>query len=307
MTRPMTRRGFLFSGAAGALAQPAVPPNILWISCEDMSPDLGCYGDSYSHSPNIDRLAAQGVRYTNAFSVAGVCAPSRSGIITAMYPSSIGTHHMRSQGVPPPYVKCFTEYLRAAGYYCTNNVKTDYNFETPLTAWDETSNRAHWRNRPKDRPFFSVFNLTTTHESQIRAPEDVFAGHMRRVPADRRHDPARAVLPPYYPDTPVVRRDWANYYDLITSMDAQVGELLRQLEEDGLAQNTAVFFWADHGRGLPRAKRWIYDSGTRVPVVVRWPGQARAGSVSDQLVSLIDLGPTAISIAGAAVPAHMQG
>jgi len=293
--------------AAGLSAQTASRPNILWLSCEDMSPDLGCYGDRYSHSPNIDRLAGQGVRYTNAFSVAGVCAPSRSGIITAMYPSSIGTHHMRSKGVPPPYVKCFPEYLRAAGYYCTNNVKTDYNFDVPITAWDEVSNRAHWRNRPQGQPFFSVFNIVTTHESQIRAPADALARHLERVRPEHRHDPAKAVLPPYYPDTPLVRRDWANYYDLITSMDAQMGELLGQLEKDGLAENTVVLFWSDHGRGLPRSKRWIYDSGTHVPLIARWPGQIRPGTVNDDLVSLIDLGPSALSIAGVPVPAYMQG
>ena len=304
----LTRRTFLQSPA---LATPLLAadsrPNILWLSCEDMSPDLGCYGDSYSVSPNIDRLAAQGVHYTSAFTVAGVCAPSRSGIITAMYPSSIGTHHMRSKGVPPPYVKCFPEFLRAAGYYCSNNVKTDYNFDTPITAWDEVSTRAHWRNRPKGMPFFSVINFTTTHESQIRATPEVLARHMERVRPEHRHDPARAVLPPYYPDTPVVRRDWANYYDLITSMDAQVGEQLRMLEADGLADNTVVFFWSDHGRGLPRAKRWLYDSGIHVPLVVRWPGSIQPATTSDDLVSFIDLGPTVLSIAGVPVPDYMQG
>ncbi len=295
------------SAAAGLGAQTGRRPNILWISCEDMSPDLGCYGDAYSRSPNLDRLASEGARYTNAFSVAGVCAPSRSGIITAMYPSSIGTHHMRSKGVPGPEVKCFPEYLRAAGYFCTNNVKTDYNFDVPVTAWDETSPRAHWRGRANGQPFFSVFNLTTTHESQIRVDGEAFARHMERVPAGYRHDPAHGVLPPYYPDTPVVRRDWANYYDLITSMDAQTGGILRQLEQDGLAGDTVVFFWSDHGRGLPRAKRWIYDSGTHVPLLVRWPGQIRPGTVSGDLVSLIDLGPSALSIAGVTPPGHMQG
>ncbi len=306
-----SRRDFLRASAAGLLAPPQPGaqqrPNILFLSCEDMSPDLGCYGDAYSRSPNLDRLANQGARYTSAFSVAGVCAPSRSGIITAMYPSSIGTHHMRSLGVPPAEVKCFPEYLRAAGYYCTNNVKTDYNFAAPLTAWDESGNRAHWRNRPTGRPFFSVFNITTTHESQVRADAQTFARHMERVRPQDRHDPAGAQLPPYYPDTPVVRRDWANYYDLITSMDAQVGAYLRQLEEDGLADNTVVFFWSDHGRGLPRAKRWIYDSGVHVPLLVRWPGRMAPGTVREDLVSLIDLGPTALSIAGLEPPRHMQG
>ncbi len=283
-------------------------PNILWITCEDMSPDLGCYGDTYARSPNLDRLAKQGARFTRAFTVAGVCAPSRSAIITGMYPTTIGTHHMRCKGVPPEYVRCFTEYLRALGYYCTNNVKTDYNFDAPLTAWDESSPQAHWRNRRrKDQPFFAVFNITTTHESQIRAPAKQFARQTAKLKAEDRHDPAKAVLPPYYPDTPIVRRDWANYHDLITAMDIQVAEILRQLEEDGLADDTIVFFYSDHGRGLPRAKRWLYDSGIHVPLIVRWPSRVPAGSVRDDLVSALDFAPTVIALAGGEVPKHMQG
>jgi uncharacterized sulfatase len=281
--------------------------NILWITCEDISPDLGCYGDSYARSPNLDKLAKQGVRFTRAFSVAGVCAPSRSAIITGMYPTSIGTHHMRSKGVPPAYVRCFPEYLRALGYYCTNKVKTDYNFDSPITAWDESSAKAHWRNRPKGRPFFAVFNLITTHESKIRASDKEFATLTKLLKPEDRHDPAKAKLPPYYPDTPLVRNDWARYHDLITAMDLQVAEILRQLEDDGLADSTIVFFFSDHGRGLPRAKRWIYDSGTHVPMIVRWPGQVPPGSVRDDLVSFLDLAPTLIALAGSKVPPHLQG
>ncbi len=282
-------------------------PNILWISAEDLSPDLGCYGVAYAHTPNLDRLASQGARYMRAFSISGVCAPSRSAIITGMYPTSIGTHHMRCKGIPPAHVKCFPEYLRAAGYYCTNNRKTDYNFDAPVSAWDESSNTAHWRNRPESKPFFSVINLTTTHESQIRCDEKRFARHMSRVADAHRHDPAEAELPPYYPDTPIVRNDWARYHDLVTSMDAQVAEILRQLEEDGLAGSTIVFFWGDHGRGLPRAKRWIYDSGLHVPLIIRWPGGIEPGSVVEELVSFVDFGPTVLSLAGVPVPEYMQG
>lgn len=289
-----------------AASQPA-RPNILWITCEDMSPDLGCYGDSYARTPNLDALAKQSTRYTNVFSVAGVCAPSRSAIITGMYPSSIGTHHMRSKGVPPAYVRCFTEYLRAAGYYCTNNSKTDYNFDPPVTAWDECSNKAHWRGRAPGQPFFSVVNLTITHESQIRCTDEQFKQHMAPVPAACRHDPLKAVLPPYYPDTPIVRNDWARYYDLVTAMDLQVGDLLAQLEQDGLAGNTIVFFYSDHGRGLPRAKRWLYDSGLHVPLLIRWPDKRGAGSTCDDLVSFVDMAPTALSLAGIETPEHMQG
>lgn len=295
------------AASAGPINQPK-RWNILWITCEDMSPDLGCYGDSYARSPNIDGLAKQGRRYTRVFTVAGVCAPSRSGIITAMYPTTIGTHHMRCKGVPPSYVRCFTEYLRARGYYCTNAVKTDYNFDSPLTAWDEVSPKAHWRNRPrKDQPFFCVINITTTHESQIRADPKRMAKNLAKVKPEDRHDPAKAKLPPYYPDTPIVRRDWANYHDLITAMDIQVGEILRQLEEDGLADSTIVFFYSDHGRGLPRCKRWVYDSGTHIPLIIRWPGHLPAGSVADELISSLDFGPTVISLAGGTPPKHMQG
>jgi uncharacterized sulfatase len=307
------------SQEAAAVRQPLAQarPHILWISCEDISPDLGCYGDSYAVTPAIDRLAAEGVRFDRVFSHAGVCAPTRSGIITGMYPTSIGTHHMRCQGVPPPEVRCFTEYLRAAGYYCTNNVKTDYQFAPPATAWDENSRSAHWRGREEGQPFFAVINLTTTHESRIRMPNS----DARKLVAQltERHDPNEAVLPPYYPDTPVVRRDWANYADNITAMDAQVEGILRDLEQDGLADETIVWFWGDHGRGLPRGKRWIYDSGLQVPLIIRVPPKWRArampdgpnavqpGTVNDELIAFIDFAPTMLSLAGVAVPAYIQG
>jgi uncharacterized sulfatase len=328
--RKVNRRTFLqaVSGSAAAVLgadlgrganPPAACPNFLWISTEDMSPDLGCYGDTYAVTPNIDRLAAQGVRYNKVFSHSGVCAPTRSGIITGMYPTTIGTHHMRCQGVPPHYVKCFPEYLRAAGYYCTNNSKTDYQFNPPLTAWDECSNKAHWRNRPKDRPFFAVFNNTLTHESQIRNRSPQMLKRLNSLGPAQRHDPARAQLPPYYPDTPEVRRDWAQYYDLITLMDKDTQEILQQLEADGLAEDTIVWFWGDHGRGLPRGKRWLYESGTRVPLIVRVPEKWRKfvlpnnpdalqpGTVNDDLIAFLDFAPTMLSLAGIEIPKHIQG
>ncbi len=289
-------------------------PNILWISAEDLSPDLACYGDTYARTPNLDAFAAQGVRYTNAFSSAPVCAPSRSAMITGMYPTTIGSLHMRSKAVPPAGIKAFTEYLRAAGYYCTNNAKTDYNFEAPPgnrppdTVWDETSRNAHWRNRPdKRQPFFAVFNHEVTHEGQVRSDDATYARNTAALKPEDFHDPAKVVVPPYYPDTPLVRKNIARYYDLITALDYQITRLLRQLEEDGLADNTIVFFWGDHGRGLTRGKRWVYDSGTRVPLIIRWPGKFKAGTVEDRIVSLIDLGPTVLSLAGVRPPAYMQG
>jgi len=276
--------------------------NFLWISCEDISPDLGCYGDRYAETPNLDRLAGQGRQYTNAFVSFPVCAPTRSSIITGVHPGTLGTMHMRTknkgyQAVVPPQVKCFTEYLRAAGYYCSNKSKTDYQFASPFTAWDECGKKAHWRNRPKDMPFFSVINLTTTHESRCwpRKGEKLV------------HDPAAVEVPPYYSDTPVVRRNLARYYDNITKMDKEVGSILEQLERDGLAENTVVFFWSDHGRGLPRCKRWPYDSGLHVPLIIRRPGVIKPGSVCDDLVNLIDLAPTVLSLADIEAPSYIQG
>lgn len=294
-------------------------PNFLWISTEDISPDLGCYGDAYAVTPNLDRFASEGVRYETVFSHAGVCAPTRSGIITGMYPTTIGTQHMRCAGVPPHEVKCFPEYLRAAGYYCTNNVKTDYQFAPPLTAWDESSNKAHWRNRPKGKPFFSVINFTLTHESKIRDRSDAMMKRLATLSPTERHDPAKAELPPYYPDTPKVRQDWAQYYDIITLMDKQVQQVLDELEKDGLADDTIVWFWGDHGRGLPRAKRWIYDSGLQVPLLIRVPPKWRKlamphqpdavapGAVNDDLIAFIDFAPTMLSLAGVKIPSHIQG
>ncbi len=286
-------------------------PNILWISFEDTNPYYRCYDDPVARTPNLDRLASQGCRWTHAFSTAGVCAPARSAVITGVYPISAGTHHMRTRhrnpatpevptpysAVVPHYVKCFTEYLRAEGYYCTNNEKTDYQFDPPRTAWDELSNTAHWRNRPDpDQPFFAVFNPTRTHESGMwpdKCPAPTF-------------DPAKIKLPPYFPDTLKVRESMARMYTNIERSDRELGELLQQLEDDGLAENTIVFHWSDHGP-LPRGKRWPYDSGIHVPLIVRWPGRIAPGTVSQDLVSTIDLGPTVLSVAGLPIPHHMQG
>jgi N-sulfoglucosamine sulfohydrolase len=335
MTNPndnMNRRQFMqvIAGSAAAMTLPQIPlnaaemkgsqrPNILWISTEDINPDLGCYGDSYAVTPNINQLAAQGIRYTNVYSHAGVCAPTRSGIITGMYPTTIGTHNMRCKGVPPAYVKCFSEYLRAAGYYCTNNVKTDYQFDPPPSAWDENSRKAHWRNRGKDQPFFAIFNFTLSHESQIRNRSEGMLKRLNGLTSHERHDPDKAVLPPYYPDTPKVRQDWAQYYDIITLTDKLVAGVLKQLEDDGLADDTIVWFWGDHGRGLPRAKRWIYDSGLRVPLIIRVPAKwqklampnnpdtVKPGSVNDDLIAFIDFAPTMLSLAGIKIPDYIQG
>ncbi|MCG6157840.1 sulfatase family protein [Rubinisphaera margarita] len=308
---PMLHVGTVLEAAEGQ-------PNILWITCEDMSARLSFYGDDTVKTPRLDELASQSVRYNHCYGTYGVCAPNRHTLIMGMYPSTTGAMAMRTwkrtsalhlikdpellaiptyEATPPAGAKCFTEYLRANGYYCSNNSKTDYQFRTPITAWDDSSKKAHWRNRPDDQtPFFSVFNFTITHESKV---------HKQSSPTVV--DPAGVELPPYYPDTPIIRRDLARHYDNIIALDAQVGEVLDQLEEDGLADDTIVFFFSDHGDGLPRAKRWVYDSGIHVPLLVRYPDGKKAGTTNDDLVSFVDFAPTVLSLAGISLPAHMQG
>ena len=288
-------------------------PNILWISCEDMSSNLACYGDPDAITPNLDSLAERGVRYSHAFTVTGVCATNRSSIITGMYPTSIGTQHMRCRATLPSWLECFTVYLRRAGYYCTNNAKTDYNFSVEDDVWDESSRQAHWRGRQPNQPFFHVRNFTNTHESKNWPRGRNHDRLTNRLTEAQRQDPAQVTLPPYYVDNKESRRDWANYLENVTQLDYHVADLLDELEREGLSDDTIVFFWADHGVGLPRAKRWIYDSGTRVPLIVviperfRIPGQCEPGTTSDELVSLVDLGPTVLNLAGVGVPSHMQG
>ncbi|MEZ6130445.1 MAG: sulfatase [Planctomycetaceae bacterium] len=297
---------------AGAVSA-ADRPNIVWISVEDISSHLGCYGDLNATTPNLDQLAKESVRYTQAFTCHGVCAPSRTGIITGMYPIGLGANHMRSKATLPDHVKCFPQYLKQAGYYCTNNSKTDYNFHwKQADVWDESSNKAHWKNRPSaDQPFFAVFNLTMTHESRIW-PQN-WEKVVTDVAEDKRHDGSRITVPKLYPDTRPVRDAHARLLDLIMVMDQVVGRYLQEITDAGLADNTIVFFWSDHGNGFPRAKRWVYDSGTLVPMMVRIPDalrtgqQGQPGSVDDQLINLIDLGPTVLNLAGVPVPDHMFG
>ena len=283
-------------------------PNILWISAEDIGPQFGCYGDPHAITPNIDRLASQGTRYTNAYTTAGVCAPCRSGIITGMYQNSIGTHHMRCNSLLPSWLKPFPKALKESGYYCTNNSKTDYQFSKPSTneIWDQSGSRAHWKNRKKDQPFFAVFNYTGCHESGI-ASESKYKSVTANLTAKERQDPNKiSTLPPYYPDTPAVREDWKRNYELITAMDSWAGSLIKEIKDQGLYEETIIFFWSDHGVGLPRAKRWLYHSGTHVPLIVRIPGQL-AGKVDHQLVSSIDFGPTVLNLAGIKVHDNLQG
>ncbi len=284
----------------------AAQPNILWISSEDHGPQLGCYGDTYATTPNIDKFATRALRYTHAWSAAPVCAPTRTTIISGLHGPSSGGDHMRSMVKYPTGHKIFPQLLREAGYYTANNVKEDYNLTKTANVWDDSSNRAHWRNRPAGKPFFSVFNSTKSHESQT----------VRPGPNEKPiHDPAKARVPAYHPDTPEVRRDWAFYYDSVTAADKDAGAVLAELEADGLAADTIIFYWADHGSGMPRSKRWPSNSGLHVPLLVHIPekfkdlrpADYREGGTTDRLVSFVDFAPTLCSLAGLTPPAWMEG
>ena len=328
----LNRRTFLqISGLAGlaALGGGTVTaeekrPNILWLSTEDISANLGCYGDPNAITPTLDSLAEKGVRFTQAYVTAPVCAPNRSCVISGVFAATLGSNNMRSGGegsnvsrppVPPADLQFLPEVLRAQGYYCTNNSKTDYNLSIEREIWSERSgNKAHWRNRPNpDQPFFAVFNYTGTHESKIRATDRDHERTTRELKDNQRQDPDTMIVPPYHVDTPTTRRQWANYLELITALDYWVADLLQQLEEDGLADDTIVIFWSDHGAGLPRGKRWLYDSGVHVPVIAyapeKWQNYAgiKPGTVVDRLVSCLDLAPTTLALAGAPIPDTMQG
>jgi uncharacterized sulfatase len=279
-------------------------PNILWITSEDNGPQLGAYGDAFAVTPNLDRLAHRGMIYTNAWSNAPVCAPARTSIISGVYPTSLGAQHMRSLVEMPSGMRMYPQFLREVGYYCTNNSKEDYNLVKPGEIWDESSSKAHFRNRPDGRPFFSIFNITTTHESQIR-----------KRPHTPVHDPLKVRVPAYHPDTPEVRQAWAQYYDKMTEMDTEAGAILAQLQEDGLAEDTIVFYYGDHGPGMPRSKRYPYNSGLLVPMIVYIPekyadlapSDYTAGGSSSRPVAFVDLAPTVLSLAGIDPPDYMQG
>ncbi len=286
-------------------------PNFLWITCEDISPNLGCYGDAQAVTPNLDRLAARSLLYTEAFSATGVCATARSTLITGMYASSIGSQHMRCKTTLPDHIRPFTTYLRRAGYFCTNQSKQDYNFETPADAWDVGKGaKAHWKHRRPGQPFFAVFNFGDTHESRIRGR----TRHKIELTEKERHQPGETSPPPYLPNTPLIRKDWARYLDLITMMDkVEIPNRLRELAQANVADDTIVFFFSDHGAGLPRAKQFVYDAGMQVPLIIYFPPKWRhlapdkPGSKIDRLVSFVDFGPTVLSLAGVPIPKHMQG
>ncbi|WP_236979017.1 sulfatase-like hydrolase/transferase [Membranihabitans maritimus] len=281
-------------------------PNILWIVSEDNSPFIGAYGDEFATTPNIDQMAREGILYENAFASAPVCAPARSTLITGVYPPSMGTQHMRSRYPIPDMIRFFPEFLKKAGYYTTNNSKTDYNTSDAEDripfAWDESSGKATYENKNKGQPFFAVFNIGISHESSIHKSMD-----------ELNHDPDEVPIPPYHPETPEMKHDWAQYYDKVQAMDARVGEILRELEESGYADNTIVFYYSDHGGILGRSKRFMFDSGLHVPLVIRFPEKYREiapggpGTRTDRLVSFVDFAPTVLSLAGVPIPQYMQG
>ena len=297
--------GIASRASAAEVDKPLSRPNIVWIVAEDFSPRMGCYGDRLAVTPHLDKLASQGARYTRAFTHAPVCAPSRSGLITGMHPTTIGSHHMRSKLKRPP--KLFTQYLQDAGYYVAWPGKTDFNFNVPKGAFSTTKDWTQGESIDLPQPFFAYINFQDTHESRTRAPAESHAKTTSRLKADQRQDPARMVLPPYYPDTPEVRQDVAQHYETATAMDYKAGDVLRKIDASGLKDSTIVIFFGDHGWGLSRGKRWLYDSGIHVPLLVRWPGQIEPGTVRDNLVSFIDFAPTMLALAGAQIPAAMQG
>ncbi|WP_371193808.1 sulfatase [Glaciecola sp. SC05] len=317
-------------------------PNILWLVVEDMSPILAAYGDNTIDTPAISALAEQGVTYTNVYSTSGVCSPSRAALALGMYPSGIGANHMRTtsntettglpkyEAVPPPEAKMLSQYMREAGYYTTNNLKTDYQFTPPRAAWDESGPHAHWRKRPEGKPFFAVVNFTTTHESGLFEPygfrliesRHYFSDDEAKINAlPQQHSVKSAEqdtpihvskdidfpIPPYLPDTDLVRRDMWKVYNNLAETDKQIAAVLQQLKDDGLFDNTVIVFYSDHGGPLPRQKRLIYDSGLKVPMIIRFPNAQNGGTKDDQLISFIDFPPSTLALAGRQIPAHMDG
>lgn len=321
------------------LAVEQLRPNILLLMAEDMSPRVGAFGDAVAVTPNLDALAEQGVRFPNVFTTAGVCAPSRAGHILGMHQISTGTQHMRTSSrpeggyyaVPPEDVKAYPELLRAAGYYTYTDFKLDYQFSHanahsgPFTLWDaQASEATDWQNRAGGQPFYGLINFMETHESGVFTPLGTMPNSfihllmqgMRwwRLDSDMPEvvSPERVVVPPYYPDTPTVREDMSRHYNNIALMDRRVGQILAQLEADGLAENTIVIWTTDHGDGLPRAKRELHDAGTRVPMIIRWPerlrpAHLRPGQLDERLLSFVDLAPTILKLAGVEAPDYLQG
>lgn len=304
MVRFLPRLATLLAAFVCSVLSAADQPNILWITSEDHGPEMGLYGDTYADTPHVDALASKGLRYNFAWSTAPVCAPARTTLISGIYPPSSGGQHMRSFVPFPAGKDPYPVFLREAGYYTTNNSKEDYNISTPADLWSESSPKAHWKNRPSDQPFFAIFNATRSHESQLRIR-----------PHTAIHDPAKMKMPPYHPNIPEARQDWAQYYDTVSEVDAVAGRHLADLAAAGLTEDTIVFYYSDHGAGMPSLKRNPNNRGQRVSLVVYIPekfahlrpADYEPGGATDRLVGFIDYAPTVLSLIGVKPPEWMQG
>ncbi|WP_299064576.1 sulfatase [uncultured Polaribacter sp.] len=296
-------------------------PNILWITIEDTSPQfIGCYGNKNASTPNIDKLAKEGIRFTNAFSTGTVCSPSRSAIITGIPTYKMGTGNHRSNYSIPKFIKGFPFFLKQEGYYTSNNVKTDYNIANEKAfikeAWHESSNTASWSGKKENQPFFSVFNYAASHQSRTMSmPFDWYKKYVWDYLSEKDRIADNAFeIPPFYKDSPEMRKQFARVYNSIKLTDNRIGKLLKKLEDDGLAENTIIFFYADHGEGMPRGKTNGINYGYRVPFIIKFPEKykhlspwGKAGSISSQLVSFEDLAPTILALANVEKPSYLKG
>lgn len=289
-------------------------PNILWLVCEDQSLFFSPYGDNHAETVNLNQLSEDGTVYDNCFTPSPVCSPSRSSIITGMYPTSIGTQHMRAykkikrqdinphnqlpfySPIPKKNIHFFTEALRVNGYYCSNNSKEDYNMLTSPMAWDESSPKAHWRKRNPNQPFFSVFNFSVTHESKVWENETPYS----------EEELENVTLPAIFPQDDKIKIDFLTNYKNIEKLDQKLGEVIQQLKDEGLYENTVIFFFSDHGGPFPRYKRSIYDTGIRCPLVIKWNNQLNEKR-NNQLISFIDFAPTILDLLDIKTNYQMEG
>ncbi len=326
----------LLSGfAASSSAATSQAPSILVLMAEDLSARVGAFGDPVARTPNLDALADQGVRFPNTFTTAGVCAPSRAAFITGVHQISLGGQHMRTStspvarymAVPAPEVKAFPEILRRAGYHTFTDRKLDYQFSGvffgsgPETIWDQEGPDVDLDALPNNRPFFGLINFLITHESATFTPAAVAgtAGEpaakraaAARAALTKRTDPEAVAVPPYYPDEVQVRAHIADHYDNVQLMDAQVGAIVADLERLGRLDETIIIWTTDHGDAVPRAKRELFDSGIRVPMIIRWPEALQpagleSGALDERLISFVDLAPMILAMAGVPAQSFHQG
>lgn len=304
---------FLFSGCTSTQKKESSRPNILVLIAEDICPALGCYGDEYATTPNIDKMAEGGMVYDFALTTAPICAPSRSALASGLYATSLGTQHLRSEIPFPEKLKTLPVLLRENGYFTSNRNKTDYNFD-PEGMWEHWSSEyTPWRHRAEGQPFYSFMNIGPSHEGSVNNLQN-YKRFVEHLSAEMFHDPANVPLPPYYPDSPKIREIWAHYYDILTVLDQNVGMVLDSLKADGLMEETIVFFIADHGFGMPRYKRWLYKTGMHVPMVVHVPEKYKhlvpgfsKGGHNANMISFIDLPATVLNLAGAEIPGYFEG